>query len=310
MTGPAFESFAILGAGLMGGSLALALREAGAVGSLVLQDSSGAALETARARKAADIFEPDPAAAVAGADGVCLAMPVGAFGAAIEALAPHLASGAVLTDLGSVKSAMLRARHPALPESVALVPGHPIAGAAESGMTAARADLFRGASVVLTPEADAPREAVERIAALWGSVGTEVILMTAEAHDRALAWTSHLPQAAASALMAAIGEAAHRREGLYRLSGPGLKDTTRLAGSDPALWADILLENRAEIVAALAAFQTRLSGLAAALEHGDRKALERLVAEGRSAKRAYEKDRQAAFNGRPAGSPARGEPES
>jgi len=288
MTGPIFERFAILGAGLMGGSLALALREAGSVGALVLQDLSPSALAAAKARAAADLYEPDPAAAVRGADCVCLAMPVGSFGAVIEAIAPHLAKGALLTDLGSVKSVMLRARHPALPGSVSLVPAHPIAGAAESGIEAARADLFQESRVVLTPESDALREAVERIAAMWRAVGAEPVEMSAEAHDRALAWTSHLPQAAASALMAAIGERADAQSDLFGLAGPGLRDTTRLAGSDPALWADILLENRAELAPALAAIRDRLSALATALEAGDRSKLEQLIAQGQAARRRYD----------------------
>jgi len=283
-----FQRFAIIGAGLMGTSLALALRANGAVGAVILHDRSGERLDSAAERDAADRYERVLSEAVAGADAVCLAVPVGEVGALVRALAPHLSPGAVLTDMGSVKAVMERDRLADLPESVAVVPAHPIAGAAQAGPGAARGDLFQGARVVLTPEAEAERAPVERVAALWRALGGQTREMAPRAHDAALAWTSHLPQAAASVLMGAVGLRAGENDELYALAGTGLADTTRLAASDPDIWADILIENRVAAGDALDALLQRLMALAAAVEHGERQTISELLAEGRAARQRFE----------------------
>jgi len=290
MQEPDFERFAILGAGLMGASLGLALKAAGAAREVRVCDPAPAALQAAGEIGAGHHYTADLAEAVGGAEAVCLAAPVGVFDDLLARAAPLLSRGCILTDVGSVKAVMARRRHPALPRHVALVPGHPIAGAAESGARAARAEMFRGARVVLTPEPEEPRAAVSAIVGMWRRLGAEPVEMTAEDHDSALAWTSHLPQAAASALMSAVGDAAGRRPEIWDLAGPGLHDSTRIAGSDPAIWADILIENRAAAGRALEAYQGRLAALRSALGRGDRAAVRDLVASGRSARRRLEDD--------------------
>jgi len=285
---PIFQRFTIIGAGLMGTSLALALRERGAVGGVVLHDRSGEVLEAAAARDAADAYEASLEEAVAAADVICLAIPVGRVGELVETLSAYLSKKTVLTDLGSVKAVMRPDRLPALPAGVALVPAHPVAGGELAGPQNARGDLFRGTRVVLTPEPEAERAAVEQVAALWRAVGAETREMSPQAHDVALAWMSHLPQAAASILMGAVGLHARENESLYELAGAGLADSTRLAASAPDVWADILLENRAAVGDALDTLLQRLMALAAAVEHGERTAIYELIAEGQAARRRFE----------------------
>ena len=292
MAEPVFRRFAIIGAGLMGTSLALALRETGAVAHVELCDISPGALKAAAHRHAAHGYEPELATAVRGAEVVCLATPVGAFADLVAAIAPRLGRGAILTDLGSVKGVMARAAHPTVPAHVALVPAHPLVGGATSGAGAADAALYQGARVILTPEAGTPRAAVERIASLWRALGAETRELPADVHDAALAWTSHLPQVVASALAATLGDRAGSwGDALFSLSGRGLDDMTRLAGSDPDMWADILLANKAPIAEAVKSLRHRLDALAAALEAGDRAAARDLIESGQAARRRYEAGR-------------------
>ena len=292
MTEPVFERFTIIGAGLMGTSLALALKETGAVAHVELCDISPEALKAAAHRHAAHGYEAELATAVRGAEAVCLATPVGAFADLIAAIGPQIAAGAILTDLGSVKAVMARVAHPALPEHVALVPAHPLVGGERSGAGAADGTLYQGARVILTPETGAPRAAVDRIAALWRAVGAETRELPAEVHDAALAWTSHLPQAVASALAATLGDRADAwGEALFALAGRGLDDMTRLAASDPDMWADILLANREAIAESVEGLRERLDALVAALEAGDRAAARDLIEAGQAARRRYEAGR-------------------
>lgn len=274
-----FRRFVIIGSGQMGVSLALAMKSAGLAGHVELVDRDPLALKRAAGRHAADGYELDLASALAGADAVCLAAPVGAFAGLVEMAAPHLGAGTILTDLGSVKGLMARRCHPTLDPAVALVPSHPLAGSEKSGPDAAAAEIWRGARVVLTPEADAPLAAVERISRLWHELGAETLLMAAPDHDAVLAWTSHLPQVAASALMAAVAGRATQESGpMLELSAGGLRDSTRIAGSSPDLWADILLANRDRLGDAITELLRGLGEFARALETGDRAALHGLLA--------------------------------
>lgn len=287
-----FGRFTIIGAGLMGTSLALALRQTGVVTHVELYDRSPEALKAAARRHAAHGYEHDLATAVRDAGAICLATPVGTFADLVAGMASHLAPGVVVTDLGSVKSVMRRAALPDLPGHAVLVPAHPLAGSEKAGADAADAALFHGALVLLTPDKEAPREAVERIRALWHAVGAETREMPADVHDAALAWTSHLPQVAASALASVLGQRADAwGESLYALSGRGLDDTTRLAASDPDMWADILDANRAHVHEAVVVLRACLDELAAALARGDRAGAHRLVESGRTARRRYEAGR-------------------
>ena len=276
---PEVRRVAIVGLGLMGGSLALALRRLPRPPRIVAASADAADLERGLARGVVDDAAPDAAVAVADADLVVYATPVSVTLELLASTRERIRDDAVVTDLGSVKRPVVgRARAVGL--GGRFVGGHPVAGSHRSGLAAARADLYDGARVWLTP-ADAESagdpaaaHALERVAALWRSVGAEPAVIGAEEHDRLMAWASHLPQLAASALASALARAGIALADL----GPGGADTTRIAASPPALWADILRHNADLVHQPLNALQGALAELAAALERGDGEALEDLLA--------------------------------
>jgi prephenate dehydrogenase len=280
----AFRRVAIIGLGLMGGSLALALRRLPAPPHVTASTADAADLDRALELGIVDDAAPDPAAVLPEADLVVYATPVGAT---LELLGAHrelFAGDAVLTDLGSVKRPVVsRAR--ALGLAPRFVGGHPMAGSHRSGLAAARGGLYDGARVWLTPAtapgtAGAPGDpaaasaALDRVAALWRGLGAHPAVTTAEEHDRLMAWASHLPQLAASALAGALSRAGVARSDL----GPGGADATRIAASSPALWADILLHNADLLRRPLEELRGVLAELAAALERGDHELREALLA--------------------------------
>jgi prephenate dehydrogenase len=276
-----YERAALLGTGMIGGSLALALKQAGRVRRLVGYDRSEEALGRARELGVVDETAAGPAEAVRGADLVLLAAPVGATAALCEAMAPGLGPDALVTDVGSTKAAVLEAVERALPFPERFVGAHPIAGTERSGPEAANAALFRGRRCLVTPSASTRPAAVEECAALWEAVGARVSLVGAREHDEALAWVSHLPHAVAFALAAAVGEAP-AAEGL---SGGGFVDTTRIAASDPVMWRDIFLSNRAAVLATLERLDEELGRLRRAVAAGDGAAIEALIARARAGRR-------------------------
>ncbi|GIW44711.1 MAG: prephenate dehydrogenase [Candidatus Binatia bacterium] len=253
-----FERVAVVGVGLIGGSLALAARAAGVFGHVVGVGRSEANLQEALRRDIIDTASRDPHAAVAGADLVVLAVPVRSMPAVVQEFRTALAPGTLVTDVGSVKRYVLDAVEPLLPAGVPFVGAHPIAGTEESGAAAARADLFRGHRCVVTPGTRSGARAVEQIRALWEAVGMEVLEMNADAHDAALAWVSHLPHvlafAASLALERNLPDAA-------RLAGPSFASLTRVAASSTDTWVDIFLTNRAAIGQALERFLAKVEDL-------------------------------------------------
>ncbi len=276
---PEVRRVAIVGLGLMGGSLALALRRLPRPPRIVAASADAADLERGLARGVVDDAAPDAAVAVADADLVVYATPVSVTLELLASTRERIRDDAVVTDLGSVKRPV-ESRARAVGLGGRFVGGHPVAGSHRSGLAAARADLYDGARVWLTP-ADAESagdpaaaHALERVAALWRSVGAEPAVIGAEEHDRLMAWASHLPQLAASALASALARAGIALADL----GPGGADTTRIAASPPALWADILRHNADLVHQPLNALQGALAELAAALERGDGEALEDLLA--------------------------------
>lgn len=276
----------IAGVGLIGGSLALALKQAGVVGEVIGLGRSRETLEHARKLGLIDAIADSPAA-VGGADVVVLAMPVAQTENVLRQIAPYLADHAVVTDAGSTKSDVIAAARRALGEKFPrFVAGHPIAGSENHGPQAAKADLFQGRDVVLCVADETDAKAVERVGALWNAVGANVVHMRAEQHDRIFAAVSHLPHLAAFAL---VDELATRPDAsaFFRYAASGFRDFTRIAGSSPEMWRDIALANREALLAELSVYQGKLNEIAAALEAGDAAALEAIFSRASIARRNW-----------------------
>lgn len=265
------ERLCVIGVGLIGGSLARALRAAGAVGEVVGSSRREAHLRRALELGVVDRFHLDPGEAARGADMVVVCTPMGAMEDVFRALAPGLGPDAVLTDAGSVKQTVLRAARSAfgrVPPS--LVPGHPIAGTEHSGVEASLAELFQGRRVILTPHEDTDPAAAARVEAMWRAAGAEVDRMDAAGHDRILASVSHLPHLLAYALVDLLAGGSPE---CFRYAAGGFRDFTRIASSDPVMWRDICLENREAVAEALEAMRTEIDALAHVVRGGDGDAL-------------------------------------
>jgi prephenate dehydrogenase len=260
---PVFRTIGIVGLGLIGGSIALAARRIWPEALVIAVDQKDV-LEKAVLLHAMDVGADDPVV-LAEADLIVLAAPVRQNMAILAELPAHVAGSAVVTDTGSTKRAIVAAAR-ALPARLTFVGGHPLGGAAQSGIGHARADLFSGRTWLLTPGGDASGEALERLSAFVSALGAIPRVMEPAEHDRLLAFTSHLPQLSVSALMSVVGAAAGRA-GL-QLSGRGLLDTTRLASSPPDIWKDVCATNADEIAQALDALIARLQDLRQHLDSG------------------------------------------
>ncbi|NIR59181.1 MAG: prephenate dehydrogenase/arogenate dehydrogenase family protein [Gammaproteobacteria bacterium] len=281
------DRLCIVGVGLIGGSLARAARRAGVCGEIV-----GAGRHAGRLRRAfelgvIDAYDTDVAAAAHGADMIVVAVPLGATEAVLEALRASLAPEAVVTDVGSAKTAVVEAARRAFgAASARFVPGHPIAGTECSGVEASFAELFDGARVILTPSADTAPEAIERVQALWQTAGARVERMDAAHHDEVLAATSHLPHLLAFALVDSLSRREEHDE-IFRYAAGGFRDFTRIASSDPVMWRDICLANREAVLAALGGFEADLQAVTRAVEAGDGPALEALFRRAKAARDRY-----------------------
>lgn len=263
---------AVVGVGLIGGSLALALKAAGVVGEIVGIDLDAENLALAKRLGVIDrIAGPE---AVAAADVVCLTVPVQAMAAAAAAVIPHMRHGAVLTDGGSVKGAVLRELAPLLTSAVHFVPGHPIAGTECSGAEAAFATLYQGKRCILTPVAETDPAALDLVSRLWQAAGSEVVLMEVEKHDRILAAISHLPHMVAYSLVNAVGSYDRYEENILNYSAGGFRDFTRIASSDPVMWRDIAMTNREALLEMIERFERFLGELKADIVQGDADRLE------------------------------------
>lgn len=267
-----FDRIAILGAGLIGSSIALAARADGAAAATTLYDADPDVRQRAKALGLGEVAD-DPQSAVANASLVVLAVPVGAMGAAIEAAAPALKPGAIVTDVGSVKRAVVEAVISKLPPHVLFVPGHPIAGTERSGPEAGFATLFRGRWNILTPLADTRPEyadAVEKLAAFWRALGANVEIMDPERHDVVLAVVSHLPHLIAFNIVAMAEDLESVTESeVVKYSASGFRDFTRIAASDPTMWRDVFLNNRDAVLEVLGRFSEDLAALQRAIRWGD-----------------------------------------
>ena len=272
----------VVGMGLIGGSLALAAKQAGAVHSVVGVGRSAASCEVALSRGVIDRVAKDLPSGARGADLLVLAVPVQEIVRLLPDVARAAEPGCLVTDVGSVKGQILVAGDAAFPDG-RFVAGHPIAGKEQSGPAAARGDLFRGANWILTPGRRTQREALDRVAALCRAAGAVVLQMDAAWHDEVLATVSHLPHLVAYALMDAVLGTERGGERI-RFSAGGLRDFTRVAGSDPVMWRDIFLMNREALLRVLADYQGALARLAAAIRDRDGEALEARLRQARVAR--------------------------
>ena len=277
---------ALIGVGLIGGSLARALRDAGHVREVIGYGRGLANLQRAVELGVADRVETSLSAAVRDADMVVLATPVGSMAEILSAIAPYLARDAVVTDVGSVKGTIAAAARTALGEKLTgFVPGHPIAGTERTGVEASFSSLFVGRRVVLTPLPETSAEAVARVRAMWQAAGAEVVSMSVEHHDAVLAATSHLPHLLAYALVDMLARLDDSRE-IFAYAAGGFRDFTRIASSDPEMWRDISLANRDAIVSMLKKYRAEIDVLIAAVAAGDGAKLLTLFARAKAARDA------------------------
>ncbi len=268
------QRLVIFGVGLIGGSLALALRQAGQVVEVVGCSRNAANLEEAQRLGVIDRWTTDPLEACEGADVGVLAVPLGSMQGLAEALAGHWPEQALLTDVGSSKQAVIesiRSGFGHLPRN--FVAGHPIAGTEKSGVSAAFADLFRERLVILTPADETSPMATDRIAQMWRDAGARIEFMTPAHHDHVLAATSHLPHVLAFALVESLARLSESDE-IFHYAAGGFRDFTRIASSDPVVWRDICIANREALLEVMERFQRDLDTLRAQIAESDAAALE------------------------------------
>ncbi len=281
------ERLCIIGVGLIGGSLALALRQAGAVGHVIGCNRSTESLATARELGIIDAGETDPVRAAAGADLVVVAVPMLAMEGVFRAIAPAISPATVLTDAGSTKGHVIRAAAAAFGQvPPRLVPGHPIAGTEQSGPAAAFPELYRGRRVILTPVAHTDPTATARVRWMWEQAGAQVEAMEIEHHDEVLAATSHLPHMLAYSLVDALARMEEHRE-IFRFAAGGFRDFTRIASSDPQMWHDICLTNRDQLLKMLSRFGSDLQRLSAAIDAGDSATVLEIFSRAKTARDRY-----------------------
>jgi prephenate dehydrogenase len=272
-----FEQLGLIGCGLMGGSFALAMKKAGLVKRVVGYSKSPSTTERARQMGVIDIEAPSALLAVSGADLVLVAVPVSATEATFKAIRHLLTKNTLVMDVGSTKREVIDAARRVLKDQVGVfVPAHPIAGKELAGVENADADLYQGRQVILTPIERTQTVQLETAAQLWTALGCHVQRMAPEAHDAAYAAVSHLPHMIAFALMNAIAGHEHGKQFLS-LAGPGFRDFTRIAASDPSVWRDILMSNREELIAQSRQFQRALHAFESAIAAGNPDALEALI---------------------------------
>jgi cyclohexadieny/prephenate dehydrogenase len=269
-----YNRLALIGVGLIGSSIARAARTQNAVGSIVATARSAATRKRVAELGLADQVVESNAAAVEGADLVILCIPVGPCGAVAEEIAPHLAKGATVSDVGSVKGAVVRDMGPHIPQEAHFVPAHPVAGTEYSGPDAGFAELFVNRWCILTPPDGADPKAVDKLAEFWRLLGANVETMNADHHDLVLAVTSHLPHLIAYTIVGTADELQTvTRSEVLKFSAGGFRDFTRIAASDPTMWRDIFIANKDAVLEMLGRFNEDISLLTKAIRNGDGEAL-------------------------------------
>jgi cyclohexadieny/prephenate dehydrogenase len=283
MSGVLFERVALIGLGLIGSSLSHAMRRGGLARTIVGCAKTEVTRATALRLGLVEEAHADAAKAIAGADLVVLCVPVGACGAIAQQIAPTLAPGAILTEVGSVKGAVIRDVAPHVPAGVHFIPGHPIAGTEHSGPEAGFAELFDNRWCILTPLPGTEPAAIDKLKRLWEAMGSQVELMNAEHHDLVLAITSHVPHLIAYNI---VNTAAHLERvtdsEVIKFSAGGFRDFTRIAASDPTMWRDVFLNNKEAVLEMLGRFSEDLTALQRAIRYGEGEKLFKLFDEARA----------------------------
>lgn len=287
MTATPFDTVCFVGIGLINSSLARAYRKHGLAKRLIALDTDDRARRTAVELGVVDVATADAAEAVGTADLVVLGVPVGAMEAVGHVVGPHLKPGAIVTDVGSVKLAVIRDLTPSLPEGVHFVPGHPIAGTEHSGPENGFAELFENRWCILTPPPGTDHKAIDAVAAAWTKVGSMVEIMDPHHHDKVLAITSHLPHLIAYTIVGTANDLeGHLQQEVIKFSASGFRDFTRIAASDPVMWRDIFLNNREAVLEVIQRFTEDLTALQRAIRWGEGETLERQFTETRAIRRA------------------------
>jgi cyclohexadieny/prephenate dehydrogenase len=271
---PLFNRLALIGVGLIGSSIARAARAQGAARTIVATARSPQTRRRVAELGLADQVVENNAMAVEGADLVIVCIPVGDCAAVAKEIGPHLAAGAIVSDVGSVKGAVMRDMAPHLPKTVHFVPAHPVAGTEYSGPDAGFAELFVNRWCILTPPDGADPKAAEKLAAFWRLLGANVEMMAADHHDLVLAITSHLPHLIAYTIVGTADELQTvTRSEVLKFSAGGFRDFTRIAASDPTMWRDVFLANKDAVLEMLGRFNEDVSALTKAIRKGDGDAL-------------------------------------
>lgn len=270
MTSLKSKSLLVIGLGLIGGSLAMACRKNGSVAKVIGYDRNPETLVQAVELGVVDVAESDLVAAVEQADIIFLAVPILANRSILALIQPHLKSGTVITDGGSVKGIVASDAKIVLNESQLpyFIPGHPIAGAERSGVTASNPVLYQNHRIILTPLSESNQQAIDLVTDLWHSVGAEIDLMSVDHHDDVLAATSHLPHLLAFNLVDTLAKNSENRE-IFNYAAGGFRDFTRIAGSDPVMWHDIFMANRQSVLRVMDQYLDELHLLRNAVAHAD-----------------------------------------
>jgi cyclohexadieny/prephenate dehydrogenase len=271
---PLFKRVALIGFGLIGGSIARAARAQGLAGEIVTTARSARTRARVSELGVVDRVVETNVDAVKDADLVILCIPVGACGPIAREIAPHLKPGAIVSDVGSVKGAVVRDMAPHLPAGVHFVPAHPVAGTEHSGPDSGFAELFINRWCILTPPEGSDADAVERLRGFWAALGAKVEIMTPDHHDLVLAITSHLPHLIAYTIVGTADELGQVTSSeVMKFSAGGFRDFTRIAASDPIMWRDVFLANKEAVLEMLGTFNEDLSKLTRAIRRGDGEAL-------------------------------------
>jgi len=281
-----FNCITIIGAGLIGSSLARAVQRFSAAETLVICDQNKDVLAEAKALRLADTYQNDPVKAVKNSDLVILAVPVGAMAAVCETIAGTLKKDTIVTDVGSVKASVVKALQPILPAGVHLIPGHPVAGTEQSGPSAGFASLFEDRWCILTPPKSHSKKALKALTAFWELCGSKVEIMDAEHHDLVLAITSHVPHLIAYNIVGTASDLEEvTRSEVIKYSAGGFRDFTRIAASDPTMWRDVFLNNKDAVLEMLGRFSEDLTALQRAIRWEDGEALFELFSRTREIRR-------------------------
>ncbi len=288
-TTPHIKKLVIIGVGLIGGSFALALRQAGMVQHITGIGRNPENMQRALEQRVIDEISDNYATALIDADLLFLAMPVGQTELIMAKIAPHLEPDTIITDAGSTKQDVITSALKHLPShNIAnFVPGHPIAGTEQSGVTAAQSNLYEGKHVVLTPLEQTCPAALKIVRQLWQACGARISTMHANEHDQILAITSHLPHVLAFTMMRYLHHSTNNPDSLLRFAGSGFRDFTRIAGSSPEMWRDICLANRDQLLKQIEAYNTELKAVQALLEQKDQEGLEQLFQQAQAIRQTW-----------------------